>query len=515
LLQQILRNLFSNWAGLLINIVISFFLAPFVVHELGNTYYGIWAVVGQFTGYLYLLDFGIRESIIRYASRYRALEKGTELETVIQVSFYLYLAIAIFCLLLSAVIALFFTSIFGLDESFRFEVGLTVLFIGGTVSQLFIFNVFNGLLMGYQRYDLFNAVNVLGTVLRAALFVWALSTGFGIVSLAVIQFAITLATGLALAVKSASISRNAGISLNLKMPVWADVVRIRTNVIRYSSYVFLNNIGQKVVFMTDAILIGIFLPVSQVTFYAIAATLVGYLRQLLGSSAQLFNPLISHLSALEEEDSVRYAFTAGTRLLLFISLPVGLTFMILGGGFIELWMGEEYRRLSGQVLLILAAVQIVSAPHQVVSSTLYGLNKHKILAQWRVVEAVTNISLSIALIPYFGILGVAIGTAVPHVLLVTVILPVYGCRQVELPIGQYFLQGYLKPALASIPFALGCVIADRIFPLDSFVSFFAVIGVLCVIYLLISYFVVLTTNERNYVQQRLRSLSARTASPAD
>ena len=73
--RQIVRNLFSNWAGLLINIVVSFFLAPFVVHKLGNTYYGIWAVVGQFTGYLYLLDFGIRESIIRYASRHRALEE--------------------------------------------------------------------------------------------------------------------------------------------------------------------------------------------------------------------------------------------------------------------------------------------------------------------------------------------------------------------------------------------------------------------------------------------------------
>ena len=320
--------------------------------------------------------------------------------------------------------------------------------------------------------------------------------------LAMIQFTISLVTGLILAIWAVSISKGAGIALNFRMPVWSDVVRVRSSLIRYSSYVFVNNIGQKIVFMTDAILIGIFLPISQVTFYAIAATLVGYLRQLLVSSALLFNPLISHLSALEEEDSVRYAFTAGSRLLLFICLPIGLTFMILGGDFIQLWMGDEYRSLSGKVLLILAAAQIVSAPHQVVSSTLYGLNKHKMLAQWRVVEAVANVALSIALIPHLGIVGVAIGTAIPHVLLVTVVLPIYGARQVGLPLGLYFVQGYVKPMLAAIPFAIGCVIVEEFVSLDSFLSFFAVVAGLCIVYLVIAYFIVLTNGEKQFVRSK-------------
>ncbi|MEQ8205984.1 MAG: hypothetical protein RIA65_07405, partial [Woeseia sp.] len=70
--KRVAKNVFSNWANLAVNIVISFFLAPFIVKSLGNTWYGIWVIMMQFTGYLYLLDFGVRESVIRYVSKFLA-----------------------------------------------------------------------------------------------------------------------------------------------------------------------------------------------------------------------------------------------------------------------------------------------------------------------------------------------------------------------------------------------------------------------------------------------------------
>lgn len=509
MLKQLVKNLFSNWAGLVINVVVSFFLAPFVVRHLGNTYYGIWAVVGQFVGYLYLLDFGVRESIIRYASRFLALKKGDELETIIQVSFWFYLLIAAASFAFTAVIAVFFTSIFGVDSALRSEIAITVLLAGGTVSQLFIFNVFGGLLMGFQRYDLFNAANIVGTLVRAGLFVWALTAGYGIVALAAIQFAISLLTGMVLATKSLAIARGSGLSVSLGIPGRDAVVSARKKIVNYSVLVLINNLGQKVVFMTDAILIGIFLPVSQVTFYAIAATLVTYLRSILGSSAQLFNPLISHLSALDEDNRVQYAFAAGTRLILFICFPIALTFVLLGDSFIGLWMGEEYKVLSGQVLVILALTQIVSAPHQVISSTLYGLNKHKFLAYWRIVEAILNVVISIALVNRYGIIGVAIGTAVPHMLLALIVLPPYAVRQLNMSLFDYFKQGYLRPIAAAAVFAAGCLLAKQIVQFTTFFEFFGTVLVICVVYLVVSYFMILSTNERGVVSAGLKKVMAR------
>ena len=59
-MRVILRNIFSNWTGYLITILVGFFLAPFVLHHLGNTGYGVWTLVLSLTGYFGLLDLGIR-----------------------------------------------------------------------------------------------------------------------------------------------------------------------------------------------------------------------------------------------------------------------------------------------------------------------------------------------------------------------------------------------------------------------------------------------------------------------
>src|SRR5688572_28406179 len=84
LAPALLRNVTSGWAALLVNAIISFVLAPVVVNTLGSVYYGIWALVNQFTGYLWLFDFGVRESVIKYVSQYHAAGEDEKLETTVR-----------------------------------------------------------------------------------------------------------------------------------------------------------------------------------------------------------------------------------------------------------------------------------------------------------------------------------------------------------------------------------------------------------------------------------------------
>ena len=83
MLRKVSRNVFSNWASLAINLVISFFLAPFVVNRLGSLYYGIWVIMMQLTGYIYLLDFGVRESVIRFVSKHDTHRDLAKLDLII------------------------------------------------------------------------------------------------------------------------------------------------------------------------------------------------------------------------------------------------------------------------------------------------------------------------------------------------------------------------------------------------------------------------------------------------
>ena len=56
------RNLLANWVGHGANVVVLFFLSPFVVHTLGKTEYGIWSLLSVLTGYMGLFDLGARDN---------------------------------------------------------------------------------------------------------------------------------------------------------------------------------------------------------------------------------------------------------------------------------------------------------------------------------------------------------------------------------------------------------------------------------------------------------------------
>lgn len=68
--RKIIRNIFINWGGHGANVLIMFFLSPFIVHTIGTVQYGIWSLVTLLTGYMGVLDLGIRASTGRYVVLY-------------------------------------------------------------------------------------------------------------------------------------------------------------------------------------------------------------------------------------------------------------------------------------------------------------------------------------------------------------------------------------------------------------------------------------------------------------
>ena len=53
------RNLAANWIGHGANLVVLFFLSPFVVHTLGKVEYGIWSLLTVLTCSMGVLDLGV------------------------------------------------------------------------------------------------------------------------------------------------------------------------------------------------------------------------------------------------------------------------------------------------------------------------------------------------------------------------------------------------------------------------------------------------------------------------
>jgi O-antigen/teichoic acid export membrane protein len=230
---------------------------------------------------------------------------------------------------------------------------------------------------------------------------------------------------------------------------------------RYSFYLFLIAAMGQVIYYSDNLVVGAFLTAEAVTLYAIGGRLIEYLGQLGASFAQTFMPVASSLAAQDQQDQLRRLLIQGTRAVLFVSLPIGGALWFRSSTFIGLWMGQQYAQPSGHVLRILLLSTLPLAGNRVGGNIVYGLGKHKPFALWQSGEAAANLALSIYLVRKIGIYGVAWGTVLPSLVSQLVLWPRYITKLLDMSVWKYFWECWIRPALATAPFCLACLLTDR------------------------------------------------------
>lgn len=506
--SSVLRSIASSWLGLGVGIGIAFVLSPFVVNRLGAAWYGVWAVAAQFTGYLYLLDFGVRESVVRYTSKYVARSQGLQLNRVLTAAVLLYAPAAFLALAATSLFVWRVPYWFSLEPHYWRDTRLAVGFAGATIAQTFLLNVFTGIILGLRRWDLANVMGIAAHVGRAGLIVFFLLRGHGIVAVAAIQACVALASGIANMVVALVLLHRQGMTFRLVTLSRRRFSRLTTKIFGYGFFVVVNNIGEKVIHATDAMVVGLFLPIASVAYYAIAGSLIGYARALLGATTQVFSPLASHFHAVRQQRELHDAFLLGVTITVLTAAPIAGGFIVLGREFVGLWMGSEFAYPSSQVLSSLAIALAVGSPQFVISSVLYGISRHRLIAVLRAAEAAANLALSLWLVHIFGLIGVALGTVLPHVTIVVFVLPYFACRAVGVSLRAYYFVAYIRPAIALAPFLLAAVWFHHLLPATSLLMFFLKTAtLLVVVYLPSAFGLGLNADQRRTITSRLRATS--------
>jgi O-antigen/teichoic acid export membrane protein len=240
----------------------------------------------------------------------------------------------------------------------------------------------------------------------------------------------------------------------------------------YSSWVFIINICQQFIYYSDNLVVGAFVSVSAVTFYAIGGTLIEYLRALVTALTVTFTPLASSFEAEGRTEHLRKLLIQGTRAALLIGLPVALALMFRGKTFIGLWMGERYADMSSRVLQILLLCQLTIVGNATAGGIAYGVGKHNRLAYFVAAEGIANLTLSVVLVRYIGLLGAAWGTTIPSLVAGLFLLPPYCCRIVGITVREFFWQGWGRLMLAATPYGLACFLADHYWHPGNLATFF-------------------------------------------
>lgn len=497
-MSVILKNVTSSWASILVGIAMAFILAPLTVRALGDQYYGVWTLLMQLTGYLWLFDFGVRESVVKYVAQHHANDERDRVNSVVNAAVSIYSLVSVATLILSAVLALALPYAFNIPADASTTARLTALLVGATVAQYFVFNVFIGVVAGLQKFYVLARLGMVFTIIRGVLTYVLLTAGYGIVTLALLQFSIALVQNLYTYRVSRALLPY--LSLHPAWPKREEAVRL----LNYGKYVLISNVGDKIVFASDSIIVGMFLPISALTFYAIGGSLIEQFRSFVMSMAAVVNPLTSSLEARQEARSLALVVTNGARAAMLIGLPICIGFFLLGKIFIGLWMGPQYAEPAGQILIVLAVGHLIGLPYYTISGVLYGLGRHHVVAYSRIFEGVVNLTMSVVLVQIYGLVGVAFGTVIPHVVVAAGILPTLLSRWVPINLRHYYVSTYFRPFLASLPFWGACwFIASEVRPAD-FPTFFLSVGIALAAYIVPCWFVALSSDERTGLTTALR-----------
>lgn len=499
--NRILRNVLSNGTSYVVTAILGFVLTPIVVHSLGDTGYGLWTLVLALTGYFGLLDLGVRSSVGRFVTRYIALNDEHNVNRTVSTAFVILGCGGAVAFLATLVISTFFFDSFGVEPHLVTEGRTALLITGLNMSLILPLGVFSAVLIALERYDVISGVTIVGELSRAALVVWFIRSGYGLLALALIALSITLLQYGVMMVVARRLYRPIRLS-----PRFVDWTSVR-DLFGFSIYRFIWIVANQLIFYSDSLVIAVFLGAGAITPYAIAGSLINYGRNVVSLVTDTLAPSAARLDAKDDLAGLQRLMIIGTRLALLVTLPICVGFLFLGRQFITLWMGESYAH-SAVFLMVLTIPQFGSMPQYVSALVLAGMARHRAFAYFALVEGIANVALSIFLVQRMGLIGVAWGTAITHLINTTLVVPLYTLSVLKLGVREYLTKAILRPALCAAPLvALGyrfSLVEHASWPI-----FAAEATAMCAVFGIVSYFVCFDAQQRAAVVSRLGAMVQR------
>ena len=508
------RNISSNIAGYLVSAVVALFLSPFVIGKLGDVRYGLWAMLMAVTGYYGLLDLGVRSAVGLYVTRYWAKEDTDGINRTLNTATILLGGVAALAMVLTIVLTLLIPSWITVEDTgapaldgaalatLIDDVQTELLIAGGGIALGLPLALWSTVAYARKRFDISNAIGIGERLAVAAATVVALNNGGGLVSLAVV----TVATQLLAAIVRVIVAFRLIPALRFRpsLASWKSVRELS----RYGIYAFMVNAADKIVLYFDALIIGTFVTFAAVTYYDVGAKLIPYFMSLVLAVTWTMTPYATSFDARDDRPALRRLLLNGTRGSVFLTAVICAGILCAGHEFLLLWQDPKFARgddytSSTTVLHILAWATLVRGSTSCSRQILFGMRKMRTLAGLAFAEAALNLILSLVLVHYIGLTGVALGTLIPVVLLYLLVQNVLIARFLDVGLGTLAA----VTLRATVPVMAAMVLVgygiDEWFVADSWTLLGAKILLLLVPAVAIGWLVVMNTTEREKLWTRL------------
>jgi O-antigen/teichoic acid export membrane protein len=501
----IARNLSTRYLAIGAEMCVGVLVLPINLAYLGPAAYGLWMLAATVTAYFTMLDFGFNWAVLKYVARYRAERNVQALNEILSSAFFLFAGLSVLAYAAAVVVAAFLGSFFQLTPE-QVRTGQIVLLVTSVqVASGIAFGVFGAVINGFQRYDLNNIVGTVSSLVTAAVNVAVLLAGYGLVELVVATTSVRVLTHW---VYRANAYR---VFPGLAIRVAHFRLALLREITPFSLHMLVIEGASKVNHAVDVMVIGVFLNTTAVAVWAIAQRLADATFQLsIQLSAVLFPTMVDNDTA-QRADRLQSIVVFGTRLSLATVIPIAGTLMLTATPLVHAWVGADFSE-SALILQVLAVCVIVRVGAATATMVLKGCGGHRLVAVTNVTSAAVNLSLSLALVGWLGLLGIAIGTLVPVSIGSAAVLFPAGCRRVNLTLARAWRDA-IWPALWPASVMTAFVVLTRPFVPVSLLAVAAQMAASTLVYALVFTMFAISAAERRVFISRFMQLSMRRRVP--
>lgn len=494
--QRFSKNVLSNIAYFVINIIIGLKLVPYFVDTLGLAAYGLIPLATSITSYVTLIIDSLNTSISRFLTIDLQRSDIARANQTFNTALFGTLAIIMILIPIAILVAWFAPEFFDIGNTPSGDVFILFSLILGSILIRAWSSNFMVTLFAYNRLDYRNLVNIINVVTQLVLVVVFFK--IFLPSLVYVGISYFIAALVALFV-AYNLSRKVCPDLQISISSYS---RTRFREIGgIAFWVVIDTIG----FMLNA---NIALMVVNRLFGDVAGSeyslVIIWSTLLYGISGLVTNamtPMIyNYYSKRDTAGLIKFALFAMKCMSLFMTPIVGLI-CLFSPQLFTLWMGsDEYVHLAPLMWIVLSPV-IIKVQVSAIGSIGVGYGRVKIPAFYSLFAGILNVYLSCTLPFIFGlgIYGVAISSAISMILHTGISAPIYTAYVVRAPLDT-FVKAILRGIGYLMGFIMGATLILAVFPASTILMTIIIGLILIILYVTLVFTCILHEDEKEQIR---------------
>lgn len=479
-----------SYVVIFLNIIVGLAYTPFMLRMMGQSEYGLYALVSSVITYLTILDLGFGSAIIRYTAGFRTQNKFEEQYSMFGMFVILYTLIGIMAFLIGLGfyynVETFFS--YSMSDSELYKAQIMMLLLSFNLAVTFPLSIFGSIISAYEDFIFQKVVQIARIIISTITMVVMLEVGYRAIGLVVIT---TVFNVLSLLINYWYCKCKIRIKINFKQFDWIFLKEI-TN---YSFYIFLNAIMDRLFWSTGQFIIGTIMGTVAVAIYSVAIALEQMYMTFSTAIAGVLLPKVTAMVANNHsKQSISDLFIRTGRLQFIVIGYILTTFILFGDSFINIWAGSDYSDAY-----IITLIFFLATTFPLIQNTgiviLQARNNLKFRSILLLTVALCCITLSVPLTRFYGIIGCAIGVAASQILGQLISMNIYYHKYQDINIVKFWKE-IGKMSIIPLIIGVGSYFILQLVRIDSISSFLYTIVPFSILYFTTFWFGSMNSNEK-------------------